>query len=162
MNEKFDEDKILDWPVRIVDGNVQHSHLCGCGACRQSLDTIEKKRSREVWQLARLAGVHEPDRSSPGANFLRQVERAFEDLSRELGSSVLDEDELLVLADDCVPVYTYERWQVFVDLCAWEVDISDYGYDADNMTTLAGIALYNVAESLLYALRLDMQKRKGK
>ncbi len=56
------------------------------------------------------------------------------------------------MADALVPVYTWERWRVFTDLAAWQTDIDEYGAEGQDMTELAGIALYEVARTLLSAL----------
>jgi hypothetical protein len=54
-----------------------------------------------------------------------------------------------------VPIYTHERWQVFVDLQAYQEDVSEYG-DADDLTNAAGVALYMIAERLVHALATEL------
>lgn len=98
-----------------------------------------------AYQLANLAGVACPDSvESPGAQFLRGVESAAED--------VADPDDVGEVADGCVPVYTHERWQVFVDLAAFNEDPSELGGDSADLTQAAGVALYMIAERLLAVL----------
>ena len=105
---------------------------------------------RTVWQLARMAGVSDPDsQESAGAVWLRRVEGTADELG-EYGDDV--EDAIHELADSLVPIYTHERWQVFVDLAAYQVDIADWVAGSEDMETLAGYALYEVARTLLTEL----------
>ena len=95
---------------------------------------------------------------SPGAKFLGHVRDAViealewkaenndQDLAHAAGVLRDDSHEL---ADAAVPVYTYDRWITFVDLTAWQVDVSEYTGGGEDMTTLAGIALYEVARQLV-------------
>lgn len=115
--------------------------------------TTEQTYTRTVWQLARLAGVAYPDAlDSPGGKWLRLVANTVEDV-RDYGTT--DEstlrDAVSEQADNLVPVYTYDRWKVFVDLAAWEVYTEGLA-PPDDMTAMAGVALYLVAERLLDAL----------
>lgn len=100
-----------------------------------------------AYHLARLAETYSPDSlESPGAHFLASVADAFEEYERDA-----DGDWLHEAADGAVPIYTHERWQVFVDLGAYNEDISDLGATGD-ATQDAAIALYMIAERLLSAL----------
>lgn len=99
--------------------------------------------------------------TSAGANFLKRVRDA---LVENLEWRVEHEDEILPhaavrlrddtheVADGAVPVYTFERWTTFVDLAAWQVDVSEYGMTGNDLTAMAGVALYEVARTLLDAL----------
>lgn len=108
-----------------------------------------------AYELAQLADCGEPANSdSPGAKFLCSMRDALID-AREYSGDAFDPDEdLHELADGAVPVYTYQRWQVFLDLAGWQVDTSDYGDDvrADALTEHAGVVLYVIADALLHAL----------
>lgn len=96
-----------------------------------------------------MAGVASPDSpDSPGAEWLMLVERAAGDIER-------DEDGISETADAIVPVYTHQRWLVFVDLAAYQEDPSGLGADTSDMTAAAGVALYMIAERLLTALLED-------
>lgn len=99
-----------------------------------------------AYELARIADVASPDSlTSPGAQWLCAVAGS--------ASDIADADSLTECADALVPVYTHERWQVFVDLCAYRDDLSDAGLTTcDDMTSTAGVALYVIAERLLSAL----------
>lgn len=100
-----------------------------------------------VYQLARMADTASPDSpDSPGAKWLAYVELCAED--------VTDEDGITEAADQAVPVYTYEMWQTFVDLAAWQEDITEFG-PVEEMEKGAQVALYMIADSLIHALVED-------
>jgi hypothetical protein len=119
--------------------------------------------------LASLADCASPDSiESPGAKFLGGVARDVADRAQPYTTSEptpadvyrarLDEltgDDAHELADSAVPVYTYDRWLTFVDLAAWQEDISDYG-STDDLTNAAGVALYMIAERLVRALAEEL------
>lgn len=108
--------------------------------------------TRTAWQLARLAGCADPDtHESAGADFLRRVERDTLEALDDRGDD--DRGDLAhEVADSAVPIYTHERWQVFVDLAAYQQDVSDLAGGSEDLTTLAGYALYEIARNLFYAL----------
>jgi hypothetical protein len=110
-----------------------------------------------VWQLARRAECLDPDSStSPGAKFLEAVASEAGEIIGEDFEPLADVvDVIHERADALVPVYTYERWQVFTDLGAWEQDIADYETGSSDMTEAAGVALYIIAERLLQDLLTD-------
>ena len=108
-----------------------------------------------VWELARMADCASPDdEHSPGADLLLgvQVDMAERFAWAADNDAVVDDDAAHEVADGAVPVYTHERWQAFVDLCAYQEDITDYGTDAADMTEAAGVALYCIAERLAFTL----------
>lgn len=112
--------------------------------------------TRTVWQLARLAGVSDPDSlESAGAKWLTRVhDSAVEICEYSTDAITVDDvdDAIHEQADSLVPVYTHHRWQVFADLAAYEVDVADLVGGGEDMTTLAGFALYEVARTLLAEL----------
>lgn len=116
---------------------------------------MPKTDERTVWALARLATVADPDTpDSPGARWLRQVEASAQVL---IDDEATGSDDISEQADLVVPVYTHERWTVFVDLCAYSEDISELSggrisSDSNALTEAAGWALYLVAERLIRAL----------
>lgn len=109
-----------------------------------------------------VADIAGPDsETSEGAKFLVRVRDALVealewrvehdddgDLAR---AAAYIREESHELSDGAVPIYTYERWLTFVDLAAWNVDISEYG-ETEDMTSAAGVALYEVARTLIDAL----------
>jgi hypothetical protein len=131
-----------------------------------------------TWHLANLADCGSPDRPdrygltdapaelpepSAGALFLRSVADGYRD-ARDY--YLLDDGATLAdwcaatagaadaheVADAAPSVYTFTRWQEFVDLAAWQEDVSEMTDGSDDMTTAAGICLYLIAERLFRAL----------
>jgi hypothetical protein len=86
---------------------------------------------------------------SPGAKFLERVES---NIIERRGEGSLDEDSIHELADSAVPIYTHERWQVFVDLGAYQEDVSEIGASSEDLTQCAAVALYLIADRLARAL----------
>lgn len=91
-----------------------------------------------------------PDGSeSPGALWLIRVVEA----AREAFEGFAEGDELSdvvhEIADGVVPIYTHERWLVFVDLAAYNEDVSEYGSEDTDLTAQAGVALYMIAERVV-------------
>lgn len=100
-------------------------------------------------QLARLAECSEPiSEDSPGGAFLRYVEQGVRD-AEERGWTDESSHEI---ADGAPDTNTWARWQEFVDLGAWEEDVNDLVGGSEDMTTLAGFALYMIAARLANAL----------
>ena len=107
---------------------------------------------KTVWALARLADVYDPDeKDNPAARFLEGIA---EDVADRLSYDPDgDPDEWVhKIADLAVPVYTHERWQVFVDLGAYNEDPGELVGASEDLTALAGIALYMIASRLAEAL----------
>ena len=109
-------------------------------------------RELTAYRLANEADVTGPDSpTSLGAEFLLRVAEAVAenlDYNPEVTAAEWAEDGAHEVADGCVPVYTHERWQTFVDLAAYTEDVSEYGGFEDDMTSAAGVALYMVADRL--------------
>lgn len=101
-----------------------------------------------VNELAGMADVVSPDSAtSPGGEWLDLVARSMDDLA---GYDDIEEG-ITEIADGCVPIYTHNRWQVYVDLGAYTEDVTEFG-PIEDMEQAAGIALYLIAERLLTAL----------
>ena len=102
-----------------------------------------------AYELANLADVSSPDSlESPGALFLLSLGVSVSEYADEDG----DLDDIAGdIADQCVPIYTHERWQTFVDLAAYQEDVTDFG-PLEDMTTAAGVALYMIGVRLVGAL----------
>ncbi len=119
------------------------------------------------------AGVHlrEEGEASPGArllisvrdDFVNSIEETLSDADFGPDGDALTElehfegDSLHEIADGAPSVYTHERWQQFTDLGAWQQDISDFGEITD-LTNAAGIALYEIAKTLLYTLLTEVRE----
>ena len=122
----------------------------------QAIDTIN---NLSAYGLASMADVASPDAlGSPGAQFLTSVR----DSLAEWVEYVLDtydvqslpetaQDNAFEQVDACVPVYTRQIWQTFVDLCAYH-DESDGEFDGGTMTEKASYVLAHIAERLFVAL----------
>lgn len=112
---------------------------------------IDQISAMSVWQLARFAECQDPsNESTEGAVFLDSTRRSVIESLRDLEDiSDWDENTTHEIADSAPDVYTHRRWLEFVDLCAYREDLSDY---SGEMTDLAGIALYLIAERLVNAL----------
>lgn len=112
-----------------------------------------------VWQLSRMAGCYDPDSLvSPGAEFLLRIEADTVVAIEEAEPSDDNSDIAHQVADTAVPIGTFDKWRTFVDLGAWEQDVSDYiNWQSDDpngtdMTTQATVALYVIGNQLASAL----------
>lgn len=103
-------------------------------------------------QLAGLADCYSPDSpDSPGAQYLALVRDSIVEAYRytvEHGNT-FDRDDLHEVVDGCVPVYTHNLWQTFLDLGAYNVDVDDYSPDLEHYPA---IAVYTVGETLAYSI----------
>jgi hypothetical protein len=129
-------------------------------------ETLADIKSWTVYRLANEAdaGSSDFDPDGAGARFLASVrddvldrveyattETDADDLADAI--EALREDAVHEIADAAPDVYTFTRWSEFVDLAAWQEDISEYGDPAgDNLTRAAGVALYMIAERLAVAI----------
>lgn len=99
-----------------------------------------------AYQLANMANVASPDSlESPGARFLLRIASDVADWDEP------DKDAASEIADGAVPIYTYEMWQTFVDLAAWQEDVDEFG-PIEDMEKGAQVALYLIASRLANAL----------
>ncbi len=112
---------------------------------------------KNAYQLASMAGVISPDSlESQGALFLLSIAEDYTDRYYE-GS--MDEDTIYEIADNAVPIYTHERWEVFVDLAAY-MEEDQTGFEPGDMTSAAGVALYAIAERLVQALMDEREEEE--
>lgn len=114
-----------------------------------------------VWELARLADVTEPDsQSSAGAAFLRSVQDAVVE-SWENGAfdaPYIEGDTISEIADDAPDIYNHRRMMELIDLAAYQEEIEPELVGVNpTFIDLAGLALYQVAERLAYALLADLR-----
>ena len=127
-------------------------------------ETLADIRDWTVYRLANEAdaGSSDFDVDGAGARFLAsvrddvldRVEYATADADADdLGSAVesLREDAVSEIADAAPDVYNFTRWSEFVDLAAWQEDISEHG-ESEDLTSAAGVALYMIAERLAVAV----------
>lgn len=115
---------------------------------------LDEIKELHAYQLARLAECGGPNTSgSPGAVFLEGVrDDLIERLGYETPDEIRDGDTLHEIADGAPDCYTQVRWNEFVDLGAWEEDLSELGGPGPDMTVAAGMALYIIAERLVVTL----------
>lgn len=110
-----------------------------------------------VQTLASMADCGSPDsNTSPGAEFLRGIANDMPDVMARIDAGEDMSDVASQTADNAPDYRTHTRWQEFTDLTAWQEDISEFGgslhRDEDLTNTVAGVALYIIAERLVYAL----------
>lgn len=129
---------------------------------------ITKEKTTEVREMtvyalacfAECGGVSGPDTSeSAGARFLDRVRDALlegMEHRENCQDTSAHDDFVWEIADGAVPIYTHERWLAFVDLAAYQEDISDLCADTSDLTVAAGVALYMIAERLCHALIAEM------
>jgi hypothetical protein len=121
------------------------------------LDEIKEKGD---WELARMANCQESN-GEHGTRLLKHVRDAYVehveykgedfDPSEDIGDTAHE------IADSAPDVYTSARWAEFVDLAAWNEDVSELMPEAGNdLTGAAGVALYMIAERLVYALHSEL------
>ena len=141
----------------------------------ETTDALSSVRDLNAYQLARNAECADPDTlDSPGAKLLLGVrDDLIERLEseREDGQSwaqvfgdLDDEGQLGEIADAAPDVYTARMWNQFVDLAAYQEDISGYVTAEiqpsgkallliESLESAARMALYMIAERLVNALR---------
>lgn len=116
------------------------------------MNTVDDLRKLEYWTLAEMADCAAPHSNrTVGAAFLVDVRDAFveelERFDREEDNDVIHE-----IASRAPDIYTYRRWQEFVDLGAWLEEPESGEWGTDELTDIAGIALFQIAERLCQAL----------
>jgi hypothetical protein len=106
-------------------------------------------RRLNPYELASIADIATPSsKSSPGAEFMESVQSVMMDyLSSELEQVPINE-----AADASLNVYTHDIWLQFVDLCAYNEDISGITSESQSMTERAMLSLYLIAERLIDTL----------
>jgi hypothetical protein len=124
--------------------------------------TMTETTERTAHELAGMADTASPDTpTSAGAEYLRRVESGaiehWDELDEDQrGDEDYRSDEVHELADGLVPIYTHAIWSTFVDLAAYQEDVTDYCGPEDEMERRAMIALYMIAERLVRAVWDEM------
>lgn len=114
---------------------------------------MDATETLNAYQLARLAECPGPDSlTSHGARFLERVQ---DDYREAVEDERYDDDTAHEIADGAVPIYTHEMWLTFVDLCAYQEDPSELGYDGSDMDKDGSACLYIIAQRLVYALHAE-------
>lgn len=132
------------------------------------LGEIMRKGERPpIWKLAEEAGLSRPDSdSSPGGEWLKQVWQRIENLLENWGyEEDVDwkaplEDRIMEEADDAVPIYTHNLWEVWVDLQGYnhtEMFTRVFGdYKTDDINKIPQASLYDAAHTLLEKYTYDI------
>ena len=128
-------------------------------------------RDWNAYHLSDKAGVQSPDnRQSPVALWLLAVRDAAVDYLDEVTidadlaeHSAWWYDDSHQLADEAIPLLTYERWQVFTDLCLWQDEaVAEAGIPTItdpaviDMTAQVTTVLYEVAHRLLWLILTEL------
>lgn len=116
--------------------------------------------NRNAFELAGLADCASPDKlDSLGAQFLTlvadSVRETWAGANKVTRRDWQDGDMAHDATDGCVPVYTYDVWRTFVDLAAWQEDVTEYG-PIDDMERAAMDALYMIGERLAMQLLAEL------
>lgn len=139
---------------------------------RLAHDHVTDYGARSVPHLASLAECHTPPRGSDGARFLAHVAgetgdelaTILDDLGPDaFAASIVaavqkfrdredDDERAREIAEGAPDVVTVVRWAEFVDLYAWQEDVSEWGGAGAELTDLAGYALAEIARRLVDAL----------
>ena len=109
-----------------------------------------------VYELSRLADCADPDSTtSPGGVWLTDLYEAWDDNRHQY-----DDVERMIteIADGAVPTGTHAGWLVYVDLCAYREDLSDYSVTTTDMTEVCRLALCVIAERTVAALEFHSRK----
>jgi hypothetical protein len=135
------------------------------GTATALAETLADIKSWTVYRLSNEAdaGSSDFDPDGAGARFLAsvrddvldRVEYATADTDADALSDAVEslkEDAVHEIADAAPDVYTFTRWSEFVDLAAWQEDLSEFGETPDDLTDAAGVALYMIAERLAVAI----------
>ena len=111
---------------------------------------------RNAYVLASMAECSTPDsHESPGAEFLVATVAALAESVRwDAGNDGGQDigDMIAEVADGAVPIYTHQMWQTFIDLGAYDQDISALVDASADMHQEARLALYVIAECLCQAV----------
>jgi hypothetical protein len=131
-------------------------------------ETLQPHGIETAYGLSADAECGSPDsHESAGAAFLVSVRddildrlTSFDADDREAFLRDADtlEDVVHEVADGAVPIYTYPKWQAFVDLQAYEEDVTDLAAENADMESRAGTALYMIAERLASTLIAEVHE----
>lgn len=125
---------------------------------------VEEISERSAYALASDADCASPDNSeSPGALFLVRVRdsvlehvEAIRDKRDDFGSEFEYVGMDAEIADSSVPIYTHDLMLTYVDLAAYNEDVSDFGAPTDGIQH-AQFALYTVARNLVSTLAEEIR-----
>lgn len=118
--------------------------------------TTDSVREWNPYMIAGTVDCTSPDnQTSPGALWLCAVrDDAVEwwDNADPFDRTNYDQsDSAHELADNAVPIYTHDKWRVFVDLAAYTEDLDDIGGTSGDMDQDSNLALYLIASRVVAA-----------
>jgi hypothetical protein len=113
-------------------------------------EALEFLAAVSVFELSRIADCGSPDSlKSPGAELLDNIRvNLIDHLENNPESAV----QVAEIAESSVTVYTHPIWLQFVDLCAYNEDISEYMALGSTMTQQAQYSLGYLAERVITEL----------
>jgi hypothetical protein len=113
-------------------------------------DALQFLAAVSVFELSRIGECGSPDSlTSPGAELLDNIRI---NLIDHLENNPESEVQISEIAESSISVYTHPSWLQFVDLCAYQEDISEYMALGSTMTQQAQYALAYLAERVLTEL----------
>lgn len=134
-----------------------YNHAADAKAYHDALEILRDEAFAEIgefalYELSTLADCAHPGANdSAGAVFLFNVRAATID-SLKSRDCRLSFEEAAFIADRSPDYRPAVRWQEFVDLKAYDVDVTDKVSDGSDLTACAGAALYIIAERLALAI----------
>ena len=125
-------------------------------------------KSLQEWQgltayyLSGDADCASPDSlESEGAEFLARVRDGAVELLKRADDwhpdTINDDGSVHEIADGAPSVYTHTLWKQFVDLAAYTEE-PESGEWPDDLNQVAGVALYQIAERLVWAIINDVHE----
>ncbi|QJD50641.1 OCR-like antirestriction protein [Streptomyces phage Itza] len=134
------------------------------------MNVIDEVKQASAYALSGFADSAGPDTNeSAGARFLVSIRDAvIESVEYLMGSDALTLTEAVEdmryhgkdgeIADGAVPVYTHEKWATFVDLAAYNEDLTELGDFPDDMDSVSGWALYLMASRLVSVILDELEQ----
>ncbi|UFD98006.1 hypothetical protein PQC18_gp68 [Streptomyces phage Pablito] len=134
------------------------------------MNPIEKIEQHSVYELATIADCGKPDsKVSLGSDFLASVRDDVLDKVNDYwdGKPSTLEDVILAqreriqdeVSDSAPSVYTHTMWTEYVDLCAYQEDLSEFGTPTDDtMEGRARLALSAIGFRLASALLDEIEE----
>lgn len=142
-----------------INRNEQGTNMTDTKNCLEV--KLAEFREMNAYHLADMAGCGTPDTlTSPGAVLLDlvrvEVLDSWVDAAPREGRTDEDRDGIdwvdtaTNIADNAPSVYTHDCWTQFLDLCAYNEDISDWlgGELPDDLNKISTIAVYSIADRL--------------
>lgn len=123
---------------------------------------LGKLSALNVWGIAELAEVSSPDNyDSPGARFLDSLRGEIHERITSGASADDLRDESGTIADEFIDVVasrgTHNMWKIFIDLCAYEEDLSDFGlFETPN--DMLSRALWQIADRFCHKVADELDE----